>query len=199
MLSDISGSIKDRLNSPVFGTFTTYLLVLNWRVYIVAFSGLTEDQKISKIAALLSWPFWCTFGEAIILTLITVIAVPKLKNWHEKYLSNENKNIEIYKNRNLREIEDEHYGARQAITDMIGYRSKPIEIYNIANAAVRELEQYTNITGSVRGNGTEIRQVLINYLESIKGESNVLVSKMDNFVSNTESLRDKILNDRKRN
>lgn len=88
MTNDIQESIKDRLSSPILGTFTLTYLISNYKVFIYAFSSLPPEDKIKEIDNILIcyWQF-AHLGITLAITLFILFIIPNLKNRYEIHLA----------------------------------------------------------------------------------------------------------------
>lgn len=82
-MSEVSEAIKQRLTSPVFGSFFISWLIINWQVPYVTFfvdKDKLSDSKLDFIVDYLNTTsHWCLITIPLLTTIIYIFAYPWLK------------------------------------------------------------------------------------------------------------------------
>lgn len=85
MLSEVSGALKDRLGSSIVGTLTLSFGILNWRFFVILFSGIGVEPKIQQAEDALYGSLVSNIIISVFVTLIVLFLVPFLKVLYDSY------------------------------------------------------------------------------------------------------------------
>lgn len=85
MTNEISGALKDRLNSNILGTFTLFYLTLNWRFFVYVFSNMEAKEKIDAAKNIYWEGFGCNLILAIVFTGFVLFALPFARVWYDMF------------------------------------------------------------------------------------------------------------------
>ncbi|MFV8258882.1 hypothetical protein ACNQKP_13825 [Bdellovibrio bacteriovorus] len=168
---EVSGAIKSRLESPIFGTFSIYLLIFNWRFFVIIFSELDYQGKLREGNRVLEDYFWTSFGWSLGLTIICILVLPILKEVYEKFLNWSGKRVAISANRLKREINLEDLNARESLSNVLKSKQVLQEIVNVCDGRIEEFGRYHQVN-ALSGNYTsEIKQGLENSLREVSARA----------------------------
>jgi hypothetical protein len=81
-LDEISGALKQRLESPVVGTFSISMMLANWKFILILFSDLPYAAKLHEANSYLtSWQFLGAIIAALVATGFILFKVPEIRDY----------------------------------------------------------------------------------------------------------------------
>lgn len=114
-IGEILSGWKDRLNAPVTGVFTTFVIMLNWRVWPhLIYGDQSANERIEAISALFPTPEGAVASIVLIpvaATFLYVYFIPKIRAVVFEWQSASEKRTKETEIRNRRELAElELYG-----------------------------------------------------------------------------------------
>lgn len=194
MIADVAGSFKDRLNSAVFGTYTSYLLLLHWKVFVIIFSGIAPQDKIAQAEIILNSLFWWNILGAIALTSSTLYVFPKIRNWYDKWLAEEAFKLQKRLNELNRNLVRDNSEATDAIKEVVSNKVSIDRIHNSTMGAMQELKRIAPILGQgPQGQFQQFSELLEKLLNEIRDDNSKLRVSVEKLELDTRDLRRKLL------
>lgn len=188
MVSEVSGSIKDRLSSPIVGTYTTYLMILHWKVFVVLFSAGSAGDRIKGVEVILNEIFWWNVLGALAFTLVTLLGLPYLKSIYEKFLSDRESKTAMYINQNIRNVGRDNAEATGAIKNVVLCNAKVLEVQNILKSLQSTINQYERVIGTKGGSSGELKINLENNIAEIQNRVSQVKIAIDDLGRDAKSL-----------
>ena len=157
-MNPIQEALKERLSSPIIGSFFISWVLWNWKIIIFVFSGLEPQIKIDNILSLLS-PY-LSFIYPFLTMLAYVFILPIINHYYGQY-------------QNYRERLDELRDIRnKAISEIYKtYNSNASEVFRLLNHAIGRMEQLH------RQNFNTVQNLTVHY--SSEQEHRLLMRNME--------------------
>lgn len=168
MNDEIKGAINERLKSAIFGTFTLYLLTINWRVFVFLFSELHYDSKITKIDEYIQLEGLRNAGLAFVFMLATIFVVPISKFFYDRFLLwlsffNTKYSDDLARQR----VVLANNGAKK-IQEIIAAKNDSGKIQSSAHSSFVEIENFIQENTAVRIRSPQRLNAVKEHLTSIK-------------------------------
>ncbi|WP_220128805.1 hypothetical protein [Bdellovibrio sp. KM01] len=176
------------MSSPIWGTYTTYLVILHWKVFVVLFSPGTAGERIEGVEEILNKIFWLNVCGALGLTLVTLLLLPFLKNSYDKFLSDREANTTRHVNRNNRNVERENSEAENSIKQIVMRKTELTEVQNICDSLKSTLDLYERVIGIRGGHQAELKSILENHISQIISRIVMTKSSVDLLAKDAKSL-----------
>lgn len=189
MVSDVAGSLKDRLNSAVFGTFTTYYLVFNWKIFLYLFSTDEVTKTIASIETLYKQEFWFNFWSALGLTVLTLLVIPAVASVYDVFTGW----IKYQKLRKLyqyqRNLLREHHGAVNSINELVRLKPFTFGLYNNLQVCLDDIDYMRKLLNSIPRN--EDCQKIQSKIKEVQQGIAKFTSAVEKLEEDSRILRDK--------